>query len=378
MKFTNWIWTETTSWIAKSSDQVKADLVILFFGSRIPDLPKRYEEVRNMFPDAVIVGTSTSGEILQEEVIDDSIVLSAIQFQSTKIKLRKIFLSDFPSSYDAGRELAISLPCEDLQFALLFSVGHGVNGTQLLSGIRSHSNTTKIMGGLAGDGDRFKETFVIGNAPPSNDEICLLGFYGESIEFKSGSLGGWNHFGPVRRITRSKDNILYELDGRPALDLYKMYLGEESLKLPSSALRFPLQIFPPDSSAPPVVRTILSINEEDKSMVFAGDMPENYNTRLMTANFENLLEGSKEAAKETILDGNFSSIALLVSCVGRKLVLGQRAVEEIEAVREQIGPNANIIGFYSYGEVSPGGDLLNCELHNQTMTITHFYERNHE
>ncbi len=378
MKCTNWIWTETTSWIAKSSDQINADLVILFFGSRIPDLFKRYEEVRNMFPNAVLVGTSTSGEILQEEVMDDSIVLAAIQFHSTKIKLRKVFLSDFPTSYDAGKELAITLPTDDLQFALLFSVGHGINGTQLLNGIRSHLKTTKIMGGLAGDGDRFQETFVIGNSPPSSEEVCLLGFYGDTINFKSGSLGGWNHFGPVRRITKSKDNILYELDGRPALDLYKTYLGEESLKLPSSALRFPLQIFPPDSSTPPVVRTILSINEEDKSMVFAGDMPENYNTRLMTANFENLLEGSSEAAKETILEGDFDSLALLISCVGRKLVLGQRTVEEIEAVRDQIGPKATMIGFYSYGEVSPGGDLINCELHNQTMTITHFYERNHE
>ena len=111
-------------------------------------------------------------------------------------------------------------------------------------------------------------------------------------------------------------------------------------------------------------------------MTFAGNMPEGAYARLMKANFERLIDAAAGAA-ETCLDAFDKTppqLALLVSCVGRRIVLGQRIEEEIESVRDGFGKDTALAGFYSYGEISPLGLAAGCELYNQTMTITAFRE----
>jgi len=124
------------------------------------------------------------------------------------------------------------------------------------------------------------------------------------------------------------------------------------------------------------VRTIQSINEEDQSMIFAGDIPEGSKVRFMKANFDRLIDAASLAAKTslTTLQEMSPKVAILISCVGRKLILGSRIDEEVEAVREILGQGTLITGFYSYGEISPVNESTKCELHNQTMTITCFEE----
>ena len=199
--------------------------------------------------------------------------------------------------------------------------------------------------------------------------------YGDAIRVGHGTLGGWDAFGPERIITRSQGNVLAELDNQPALSLYKEYLGEFSEQLPSSALRFPLSLKLP-GEADSVVRTILNINEDDNTMVFAGDMPEGASAKLMKANFETLIDGANGAAQGAMkaVAHDQVKLALLVSCVGRRLVLSQRVFEELEAVVEVVGEDIPLCGFYSYGEISPLIDSVQCRLHNQTMTITTFSE----
>jgi hypothetical protein len=169
-------------------------------------------------------------------------------------------------------------------------------------------------------------------------------------------------------ITRSEGNVLYEIDNEPALALYKRYLGDQAAELPASALLFPLTISSEQPDYPPLVRTVLSINEADQSMTFAGDLPQGRTTRLMKANFDRIITAAEEAAEYSIHPHSElpPQAALLVSCVGRKLVLGQRVEDEVEAVGQTLGEQATLMGFYSYGELAP---------HNQTMTITTFAER---
>ena len=189
-------------------------------------------------------------------------------------------------------------------------------------------------------------------------------------------MGGWDSFGVDREVTLSKGNILYELDGQPALELYKRYLGSHASKLPASALLFPLSLRLKDSDTA-LVRTVLSVNELDGSMIFAGDIPQGEYVRLMKANSDKLIDGALGAAEmsKTSLHGLIPDFAILISCVGRKLVLKQRVEEELEIIRDAIGMNASMTGFYSYGEISPIKPFgQHCELHNQTMTITLFTE----
>jgi hypothetical protein len=232
-----------------------------------------------------------------------------------------------------------------------------------------------ITGGLAGDGPRFGTTYVGLNDAPAPGRVAAVGFYGDAIAVGHGSAGGWDVFGPERQITRSKGNVLYELNGKPALDLYKHYLGDDAKGLPGSALLFPLKVFPPDRPHEALTRTIVAVDEQERAMTFAGDMPQGHCAQLMRGNFDRLVEGAADAAHQAVLPFPGDRVAVLVSCIGRKLLLGQRICEEVEAVKDVFGDGTALTGFYSYGEVSPHAATDCAELHNQTMTITVFGER---
>jgi len=325
-----------------------------------------------MHPEAHLFGCSTAGEICGTSVLDDSIVTTAIHFEKTEIAGARITLNGVSSSFDAGSMLAQSIKREDLRHVFVLSDGLGVNGSDLVNGLaQALPEGVTITGGLAGNGDRFEETYVFWDDLPSQNTLAILGFYGDHLKIGYGSMGGWDPFGPERVITKSKENLLYELDGQCALETYKKYLGAHAAGLPATGLLFPLSIRTKNGETG-IVRTILSVNEKEKSMTFAGDVPEGAYARFMKANFERLIDGSSGAALRCheMMNAKAPDLAILISCVGRKLVLKQRIEEEVEAVRDVLGGDATLTGFYSYGEISPFVKGAPCALHNQTMTIT--------
>ncbi len=379
MKIEQLLWEQDSGWNShfKSKLNTKANLVLAFGGRKALEIKDRFDEIKSFYPNASIMVCSTSGEILDTHVYDNSIVVTAICFEQTELKYFSTEIKSIESSYETGKILASSFAPQGLKHLFLISDGQKVNGSELVRGINDVlPPEVTVTGGLAGDGTLFQRTIVGLNNYPSEGKIAAVAFYGNNIVVNYGSFGGWDSFGPDRLITKSKNNILYELDGQSALDLYKKYLGDQASGLPGTALLFPLSIRINNESNS-VVRTILSIDEENKSMVFAGDMPEGSYARLMKANFERLIDGASLAAKNTnkIKNDNSCELALLISCVGRKLVLNQRIEEEVEGVREVFGSKIILSGFYSYGEISPFNPSAKCELHNQTMTITTFSER---
>jgi hypothetical protein len=217
---------------------------------------------------------------------------------------------------------------------------------------------------------------VFRDSVPAHDAISALGFYGARLEISFGSLGGWDSFGPERLITKSKGNVLYELDGQPALGLYKKYLGEQASGLPATGLFFPLSIRNKRDGIP-TVRSFLAVDESAQSLIFTADIPEGAYARLMKANFDRLIEGAAGAAQASCRKGETTDpdLSILISCVGRKMVLKQRIEEEVEAVREVLGQRTAMAGFYSHGEISPFSPGERCQLHNQTMSLTTFSER---
>ncbi len=321
------------------------------------------------------VTVSTAGEIFNDAVHDDTLAIFQIQFTSSEVQFGLSNIKDFTSSYAAGNNLMNSVTKEGLRHLLVFCDGTKINGTELVRGIKeSLPAHVTVTGGLAGDGGDFKKTLVGLNRNIKPGNIVAIGLYGERLKISHGSMGGWDSFGPDRLVTKSEKNVLYELDDKPALDLYKRYLGELAEKLPASALLFPLSIRSDENSAS-LVRTVLSVNEKDKSMTFAGNIPTGSYARLMKANFDRLIDAAGNAAEAcSMRTDSENQFALLISCVGRKMALNQRIDEEIEAVRHVFGPNMQIGGFYSYGEISPLVKGEACELLNQTMTITTFSE----
>ncbi|WP_224369500.1 FIST signal transduction protein [Hyalangium versicolor] len=378
MKVDQKAWTREDGWRDTAQAGVGASAQwVLMFGSRARmQEPSVLQQVRAWYPEAILVGCSTAGEIHGTAVSDDSLVVTAVAFERTRIRLAQARVESMEESQAAGASLARSLLQPGLAHVLVLSDGLKVNGTELVRGLRANlPETVGMTGGLAGDGPDFQHTVVCVNGLPAEGQVAAVGFYGERLRIGYGSLGGWDAFGPERLITRSRSNVLYELDGRSALELYKQYLGEHAAELPAAALRFPLALRS-EKEGSGVVRTVLSIDEKEQSMTFAGDMPQGSYARLMKANFDRLIDGAAGAARAGLERlGSFQpELAVLISCVGRKLVLKQRVEEEVEAVREVLGPRPTLTGFYSYGEICPHGAVTHCELHNQTMTITAFSE----
>lgn len=349
---------------------IEANIFLLFVSPDFNPQKEVLDFINNKYPKATIIGCSTAGEISDVTVKDETISLTAIKLDKVTCKKASIEIIDMDCSYKSGQNLAKNLYNEDLRHVLVLSDGLNVNGADLVSGLKSEIPNVSITGGLAADGSNFNKTFVINGNKIVDKTIIALGFYGEHLKVGFSSKGGWDSFGIERLVTKSNKNVLYELDGLPALELYKSFLGEQANNLPSSGLLFPLSMRI-DKDSLPVVRTILAVNEADQSLTFAGNIPEGSYTRLMKANIDRLINGAAGSAiganKEQ--EGK-SELAILISCVGRRLVLKQMVEEEVEAVREIIGEKPSITGFYSYGEIAPFGEFSPCELHNQTMTIT--------
>jgi hypothetical protein len=352
-----------------------ADLVLGFGARELVSDEVIYERIKEMFPVSKLVLCSSSGEINGTEVLDDTISFTIIQFSSTIIKSSEVNISDFPNSFEAGKTLMQNFEPDNLKFVFVISDGGLVNGSELVKGMNiSKTKNVLIMGGLAGDAARFEKTVVGLNQLPSQGQIVALGFYGDKLVLSHGSLGGWESFGLERTVTKSKENVLSEIDDKNVLELYKNYLGKYAEELPGSALLFPLSI-KIDDSEEPIVRTILSIDENNHTMTFAGDIPEGSKVRFMKANFDRLIDAASGAADACLEINSFTpKLALLISCVGRKLILGNRIDEEVEAVSEIFGAQTMLTGFYSYGEISPVKPFADCVLHNQTMTITSLNE----
>ena len=345
-------------------------LVLAFASPSYADRGDVFAELRRAFPQAAMIGCSTAGEIDHTQVRDESIVVAAVRFERTCVKEVVARIDGAAGSFAAGGRLAEALVGPELRAVFVLSRGHDVNGSELIRGLNATLPAGVVVtGGLAGDGPRFGQTFVIADGAPASDAIVAVGVYGEHVHVGHGSKGGWDAFGHERVVTKSKGNVLYELDDRPALALYKEYLGERAAGLPGSALLFPLSLRASQDSTESVVRTVLGVDEATQSMVFAGDIPEGAYAKLMRANFDRLIMGAQAAGHAALRDHAGPALSIAISCVGRRLVLGERTEEETEAALEELPAGTVQVGFYSYGEISPH-TTGRCDLHNQTMTLT--------
>ena len=353
----------------------ETSLLLLFGDSRLIDRPALIQQVLDACPRSHVMGCSTAGEIHGCEISDDSLVVAAARFDHTALRTAQATVQAPTDSYTAGCTIAEQLTHSSLRGVFVLSDGLNVNGSELVKGLNDTlGEAVVVTGGLAGDGTDFKRTWVIKDRMPIGGYVTAIGFYGDHVKLGHGSKGGWDKFGPERLVTKSKGNILYELDGRPALQLYKEYLGDRAAGLPATGLLFPLAIRSSNTDGKILVRTILAVDEAAQSMTFAGDLPEGVLAQLMRANFDRLVQGASDAATLAVNGRDDTSspsptLSIAISCVGRRLVLGERTEEEIEAALDILPKGSSQVGFYSYGEISPYKSGA-CDLHNQTMTLT--------
>jgi hypothetical protein len=381
MKTEQWQWSTDKGWdgrVPSGSTTLGASAQVVFLFGSTQDIEAGgcFSILRTAYPNAYLFGCTTAGEIHDTHVTDSTVTITAVSFEYTHVAIAQIPISGIDQSFEAGEQLVRSLDTRNLRHIFVLSEGVRVNASRLVQGINSSlPPDVTVSGGFAGDGYRIQETLTWCAGDPKRSSVVALAFYGDRLRVSIASSSGWDPFGPDRLITKSKENVLYELDGRSALSLYKQYLGEHAQGLPASGFLFPLALRVGDQQNR-VIRTIMAVDEQEQSITFAGNMPEHSYARLTHCRIENLIDEVHVAATSSIEHLGVSSpqFSLLVSCIGRRLVLKQRIEEEIEVARSVLGEHTALTGFYSYGEIAPimHGGL--SELHNQTITITNFAE----
>ncbi|BFT29202.1 FIST N-terminal domain-containing protein [Alteromonas sp. D210916BOD_24] len=364
--------------------EFQPDLLMVFASpSQLTD-DKIYTSLKNVSPN--LVGCSTAGEINDKQVLINHVVISAIKFSSNShVVVHTQTLNTVEESYSCGAKLGAQIHQDDLKAVYIIAPGIISNGSSIIEGLTSALPThVGISGGLAGDADNFVKTHVLSPSGFHPNQVVAVGFYGNNLQFRYGAFGGWRSFGPARSVSKSKENILFQLDDKPALETYKHYLGDYASTLPSSGLHFPFEILGPKRKATGLIRTILNVDEKDGSLVLGGEVLDEQYVRLMHASTDDLIDGASIAIQNATAGEDFSAmdtdsefLGLVVSCVGRRLVMGDRVQEEIEELHCHFPANTKLAGYYSYGELSPFDNHSLCQLHNQTLSVTLLWEADH-
>ena len=367
--------------LPSASPLSSANLVLVFSSVKRFNEGKLQSVLKSRYPTAQIVGCTTSGEISPTGVYDDSIQITAVQWQKVMQRVAQAKTNSMQDSFDTAAGLAKQLKADTLRTVIVISDGLNINGSELLKGFQAVLGDVPIIGGLAGDGGAFVKTLQLFNDTISDKMVIAIGLYGDALITSSGALGGWKPYGPPRKITKSLKNVVYEMDDKPALPLYRMYIGEAFARgLPGTGLKFPLAVIEDGKREIEKIRTLLAINAKDNSLTFAGNVEEGETIRLCQTNHGRLVEGAGAAA-QLVLDGlddyktNQTGLALCVSCVGRKGVMADQVVDEVKLVQQVLGPKTSVTGFYSYGELAPRPNTNDSVLHNQTMTIGYLSEK---
>ena len=373
MKIVQAYYTKLRGWKYTTDKAALQSPLVIVFGNRLlMEDDDIMNSLKEEFPYADIVYGSTAGEIIDTMVFDNSLSVTAIEFEKSTFTVKTANVFDYDKDAEKlGAALYAQMPTDNLRHVFVLAGGNFINGSGLISGLEQKIGTNvAVTGGLCGDDGRFECTTASYKEKPKEGEAVLVGIYGDSLEVTYASFGGFQPFGPQRTATRAQGNIVYEIDGQPALELYKKYLGERAHQQMESLLSYPLSISEPGKDYA-VVRTILNIDTTDGSIILAGSCAQNSRVQLMMASAEGIVKGAIDAATTaTEHRKKQPEVALLVSCMGRKAIMGQRIEEEVELIKEILGDNTAIAGFYSYGEIAPHYNSMSCELHNQTMTLT--------
>lgn len=356
----------------ESCKHIEPQVVLLFTGSALAAQPETRDVIRNS--GLPVIGCSTVGEISADGVSDNAFSGLALHFDAATVRFAKSPLKGYADSREAGEKLATQLAGEELRAVFSICPGSYSDSGLFVKGLSRRLGAGVLLtGGVAGRLTEEGPTWAILNDLLPDTDAVAVGFYGKNLSVRHGTCGGWKPFGPVRRVTRAEGNEIFELDGKPALPLYKEYLGEKAAGLPFTGLMFPFAILTEENRQDTgLIRTLMAVDHDANTLKMAAAVPQGSLVRMMHADNDSLVDAARNAAEDAGMDRAQASI--VISCAGRKILMGSDVEEEIDAVLDVVGKNRPFAGFYSYGEICPYAGSGYSELHHQTMTITTFSE----
>ncbi len=372
MKVESFTYTDSAGWSgALGANDSERTLVAVFGAFAFHEKPEVFDAIAAAYPSSHVIGCSTSGELSDGGFETGTLSLMVMHFEHSDVVLERVELTDDTTPLDSGKQLIDRLTArEELSAVFLLSNSVSTNGSRFIEGMNAHlPEGATLFGGVASAFESFEKMWTLMGTERGFSHAVAAGIYGPAVRVSHGTRGGWDPLGPLRKVTRSEENVVYELDGQPALDVYIKYLGKHADGLPQSGLFFPLELQPPNAS--PIIRAVTEINEDARALVLLGDVPEGSRARLMRGSMARLLDGAEgaiEDAMETAHEGDAACLA--VSCIGRRVVLGEQIDEEQEIMREGLPESVRLAGFYSHGEFAPRTAGATCDHHNQTISVT--------
>jgi hypothetical protein len=359
--------------------------VLIIFGSTRFDHRKLLEGIKSVAGQVPMVGGTTAGEISTSGFSTQSVVLMAL---SSKDLCFTTGIGKNMSQDEAACGLSLiddirsKKSFEDAHSLILFPNGMGGDGAKLIQGLHSTLGSDfEIVGGYLGDDERFKYTYQYYDGKVYKDAIPGLLVSGKnSFRTGIGVRSGFESIGNRFYCTEAEGNVVKKFDGESALSLYKEFLGEErSQRLPGICLEYPFGLIDEKVSIAGKeyfqLRCGLAVDHQEDSITLAASIPEGSAITLTTASRGDIINGAMLAAKQAkdCLKGAKPAAIFMFSCVGRKLVLGRRTQEEVLAVKEILGEEVPLIGFYTYGEIGPidkmKRDLAPTKFHNETVVL---------
>lgn len=357
---------------------LKPDLIFVFASALFFNEPVLLNKLTAHYPDAEIVGCSTEGQVLKNSVLREELVLTAVEFRSTKVVSHTVEVLSTKNHYEKGLELASLFKKEGLKHVFLLSVSLATYGDDFIKGLRKgFPQEVKVTGGLAGDNKKYNKDFVLdGSREPNSTVAKAIGFYGDSLTITYASVGGWEEKPIKLKATQSSKNVLETINNKPALDVYREVLMLSEDEVGESSIKYPFSVYQVGENEP-VIRAVVGVDTKNKTITFGGNIEEGSTLKIMKASVDRIIEGAGEAATKglsAIPQSHQVKLALIVSCNSRKTFLNDYVSEEIEQVIDEVGQHTTYTGFYARGEIAPFKQDENVRLHNQTMTLTLFSE----
>ncbi|TLU52469.1 MAG: hypothetical protein FDX12_01710 [Chlorobium sp.] len=359
--------------------------VLFVFGAMRFNHRELLAGITSVAGDVPMVGGTTAGEISTNGFSTGSVVIMA--FSNDELDFitgigHDMSIDEAACSMEMANDILNNIEFDPDASLLVFPNGMGGDGLKVLDGLQSVlGKDFEITGGYLGDDERFESTYQYYNGSVFKDAIVgVMMVKKKGFKTGIGVRSGFTSIGNSFICTASDGNVVKEFEHSNALELYKDFLGEErSSRLPAVCLEYPFGIIdrnPSDNTQSLFqLRCGLSVDHKHGTISLAASIPEGSEVTLTTASRGDIINGAREAAEQAkkSLAGATPLAIIMFSCVGRKLVLGRRIQEEVDAVRECIGMDVPLIGFYTYGEIGPidkdTKELSSVKFHNETVVL---------
>jgi len=355
---------------------------VMAFASTSQPLDELLPALHRQLGDVPLLASSTAGEFTEEGDAKGSTVVIGVAgdfqvFAGMSTGLKEDVDGAVARAVEPLPKSVEGMPHRTAVLLLDPLAGKGEEATLLAASMLGHG--VRLAGGAAGDDLQMKATHVGLGARAASDAI-VLGVIHSKQPLGVGVCHGHVPISPPLRVTKAQGNVVSEIEGRPAWDVWAEHTRESSRRRgidpsevkPEEIGAFLLRYEAGLASGKNFrIRAPLS-RAEDGSLGFACGIPEGSVIRITESEPVQQISSAREAARRARaqVGGAASAGAIVFDCICRNLILGPRFASAVRAIAEELG-DVPVAGFETYGEIAlDAGDMSG--FHNTTTVVLSF------